>query len=87
MDGESVSVVEVGYYVTADFKLTLKAGTHSLGFSLLDKDPQEINHTWRVVPGNVGVTNVAIAGPLSSTGPGDTPSRRSIFVCRPAAAG
>jgi len=86
VDGESVTLVEVGYYVTADFKLTLKAGTHSLGFSLLEKDPQEINHTWRVVPGNVGVTNVAIAGPLSSTGPGDTPSRRSIFVCRPAPA-
>jgi hypothetical protein len=86
IDGESVTLVEVGYYVTADFKLTLKAGTHALGFSLLEKDPQEINHTWRVVPGNVGVTNVAIAGPLSSTGPGDTPSRRSIFVCRPAPA-
>jgi hypothetical protein len=86
VDGESVTLVEVGYYVTADFKLTLKAGTHSLGFSLVDKDPQEINHTWRVVPGNVGVTNVAIAGPLSSTGPGDTPSRRSIFVCQPAPA-
>ncbi|MCU1335725.1 MAG: hypothetical protein JWO19_1306 [Bryobacterales bacterium] len=83
VDGESVSLVEVGYYVTADFKLTMKAGTHSLGFSLLEKDPQEINHTWRVVPGNVGVTNVAIAGPLSSTGPGDTPSRRAIFVCHP----
>lgn len=84
VDGESVSLVEVSYYVTADFKLTVKAGAHSLGFSLLEKDPQEINHTWRVVPGNVSVTNVAIAGPLSSTGPGDTPSRRSIFVCHPA---
>ena len=85
VDGESVSLVEVGYYVTADFKLSIKAGSHSLGFSLLEKDPQEINHTWRVVPGNVSVTSVAIAGPLSSTGPGDTPSRRAIFVCRPAA--
>ncbi|HEY2843543.1 MAG TPA: DUF1592 domain-containing protein, partial [Bryobacteraceae bacterium] len=86
VDGESVSLVEVGYYVTADFKLTMKAGSHSLGFALLQKDPQEINHTWRVVPGNVSVTNVVVAGPLSSTGPGDTPSRRSIFVCRPASA-
>jgi hypothetical protein len=85
VDGESVSLVEVGYYVTADFKLTLKAGSHALGFALLEKDPQEINHTWRVVPGNVSVTNVAIAGPLSSTGPGDTPSRRAIFVCHPQA--
>jgi Protein of unknown function (DUF1592)/Protein of unknown function (DUF1588)/Protein of unknown function (DUF1585)/Protein of unknown function (DUF1587)/Protein of unknown function (DUF1595)/Planctomycete cytochrome C len=86
VDGESVSLIEVGYYVTADIRFTVKAGSHSVGFSLLDKDPQEINHTWRVVPGNVGVTNVAIAGPLSSTGSGDTPSRRSIFICHPAAA-
>ncbi len=28
--------------------------------------------------------SVEIAGPLTSTGPGDTPSRRRIFSCRPA---
>jgi hypothetical protein len=33
-----------------------------------------------------GVGSVSIAGPYSATGPGDTPSRRRIFVCRPAAA-
>jgi len=87
VDGEAVSLVEVGYYVTADFKLSMKAGSHALGFALLEKDPQEINHTWRVIPGNVSVTNVAIAGPFSSTGAGDTPSRRAIFVCHPAAPG
>jgi hypothetical protein len=65
----------------------MKAGSHALGFALLEKDPQEINHTWRVIPGNVSVTNVAIAGPFSSTGAGDTPSRRAIFVCHPAAPG
>jgi hypothetical protein len=30
-----------------------------------------------------GIGNVSIAGPYSATGPGDTPSRRRIFVCRP----
>ncbi|MGH9255115.1 MAG: DUF1592 domain-containing protein [Vicinamibacterales bacterium] len=30
-----------------------------------------------------GVGSVSIAGPYAGTGPGDTPSRRSIFVCRP----
>jgi Protein of unknown function (DUF1592)/Protein of unknown function (DUF1588)/Protein of unknown function (DUF1585)/Protein of unknown function (DUF1595)/Protein of unknown function (DUF1587)/Planctomycete cytochrome C len=29
------------------------------------------------------VDRVTIQGPLNSTGPGDTPSRRLIFVCRP----
>ena len=31
--------------------------------------------------------NVVINGPFNATGPGDTPSRRAIFVCRPTDAG
>jgi mono/diheme cytochrome c family protein len=31
-----------------------------------------------------GVTSVTIIGPHDPSGPGDTPSRRRIFVCRPA---
>ena len=34
---------------------------------------------------NAGVTTVAITGPVNPTGPGDTPSRRKIFVCHPSA--
>lgn len=30
------------------------------------------------------VDRITIEGPLTSTGPGDTPSRRKVFVCRPA---
>ena len=30
------------------------------------------------------VDRITIEGPLKSTGPGDTPSRRKVFVCRPA---
>jgi hypothetical protein len=33
-----------------------------------------------------GIAQVAIAGPHNATGPGDTPSRRRLFVCRPASA-
>jgi cytochrome c551/c552 len=29
------------------------------------------------------ITNLSIAGPYNVTGPGDTPSRRTIFVCHP----
>ena len=32
-----------------------------------------------------GVTQVTIAGPFNATGPGDTPSRRRLFVCAPTA--
>jgi hypothetical protein len=31
-----------------------------------------------------GISQIAIAGPHNSTGPGDTPSRRRLFVCTPA---
>ena len=36
--------------------------------------------------GNAAVSAVAIGGPYAVTGPGDTPSRRAIFTCRPAGA-
>ena len=85
VDGEPVKVVEVGYYVTADFQLAMKAGPQVIGAALIEKDPQSVNHTWKVTPGTVSPTNISIAGPLSTTGPGDTPSRRKIFVCQPTA--
>ncbi|MBM63502.1 MAG: hypothetical protein CL484_11200 [Acidobacteria bacterium] len=34
--------------------------------------------------GNAAVEEVVIGGPYTSDGPGDTPSRREIFSCRPA---
>ena len=34
--------------------------------------------------GNAAVDRVEIVGPHDATGPGDTPSRRRIFTCRPA---
>ena len=33
-----------------------------------------------------GISQIAIAGPHNATGPGDTPSRRRLFVCTPASA-
>ena len=36
-----------------------------------------------VYHGNAAVSAVAIGGPYAVTGPGDTPSRRAIFICRP----
>ena len=39
--------------------------------------------SWRTT---AGVQSLAINGPLNPTGPGDTPSRRRIFACRPATA-
>ena len=35
-------------------------------------------------PYQPAVASVTISGPFNATGPGDTPSRRRVFVCRPA---
>ncbi len=83
VNGEVQKVVEVGYYVTADFQLDLKAGPKTLAFTMIEKDPQSISTTWKVPPNSVNPTTVVIAGPITATGPGDTPSRRAIFVCQP----
>ena len=34
-----------------------------------------------------GIANIELRGPYDVTGPGDTPSRRRVFVCRPPSAG
>jgi len=36
--------------------------------------------------GRPHVKSLTVAGPFNSTGPGDTPSRRAVFVCRPTTA-
>ena len=33
--------------------------------------------------GNAAVEHVAVGGPYSSTGPGETPARQALFTCRP----
>jgi len=33
--------------------------------------------------GNAAVDTISVSGPYAPAGPGDTPSRRAIFVCRP----
>jgi Protein of unknown function (DUF1592)/Protein of unknown function (DUF1588)/Protein of unknown function (DUF1585)/Protein of unknown function (DUF1587)/Protein of unknown function (DUF1595)/Cytochrome C oxidase, cbb3-type, subunit III len=74
-------------------KVPIKAGPHTVGVAFIRKtsampdgvlepylrstvDPLE----QRGVP---LIDNVSIGGPFDEKGPGDTPSRRRIFVCRP----
>ena len=75
------------------FKLKVTAGPHIIGVALLDRQRgagvDEIYSDFRTnaeftTPG--GVPTLVITGPNNATGPGDTPSRRKIFSCHPAAA-
>ena len=76
------------YRSTADEGLEVrfpaKAGTRMVGVTFLKENVQSSGE-FRVGRRAVfeGVDSVTISGPYSATGPGETPSRSRIFVCRP----
>ena len=78
-------------------RIPLKAGLHTVGVTFLatnDIPDSELNRPFQRTmntPGSIPgflfyphVGQVWIEGPYNATGPGDTASRRKIFVCRPA---
>jgi hypothetical protein len=74
-------------------RLTLKAGPHDIGAAFLEKTAAQ--NTRRLqsyvrsssdtvdFSGLPHIDTFTITGPFNGSGPGDTPSRRRIFVCRP----
>ncbi len=87
---------------TAEFDATLqvrvpvKAGPREIGVTFAAKtnalDPQKLRPLLSPADavdthGVPRVDKVMITGPFDPTGPGDTPSRRMVFVCRPVSAG
>jgi len=78
-------------------RVKVKAGPHAVGVTFVQEDHAEVDQLLEpflrttVDPvdevGLPHVENMVVAGPFNATGPGDTPSRRKIFVCRPNAGG
>lgn len=68
---------------STDFHLKVTAGPHTVGVAMPESDSAGVDDVYSVYPDNAAVTSVAITGPTNPTGPGDTPSRRKVFVCRP----
>jgi mono/diheme cytochrome c family protein len=69
------------------FRLQVPAGPHSISLALLDE--QRCIGAGELylaeVSGQAGsIQGLEIDGPYNISGPGDTPSRRAIFVCQPA---
>ena len=74
-------------------KVHVKAGPHDVAVSFLRRDSAESDEPLQPFTRDLDLQNmngiplidhVQITGPLNATGPGDTPSRRRIFVCTPA---
>ena len=73
-----------------EFRVPVKAGPRLIGVAFIEKDEvrdeEVLRPRLRGAGAEIGVGVVTISGPYNAKGPGDTLSRRRIFVCRPASA-
>ena len=76
-------------------RVPVRAGPRSIGVTFIRKtaaesdeplQPHTRDHDLQNMNGIPRLDYVDIRGPYDATGPGDTPSRRRIFVCRPTSA-
>jgi hypothetical protein len=72
----------------APLPIAVKGGQRSIGVTFLQRNQALPEATllprMRSTGTQVAVNRVTIRGPFTVAGPGDTPSRRKIFLCRPA---
>jgi hypothetical protein len=77
-------------------RVPVKAGPHMVGVTFVRRNSAESDeplqaherdHDLQNMNGIPLIDHVNVTGPFDATGPGDTPSRRRIFTCKPAAQG
>ena len=85
LNGERVRVLDGT--TRGPLRLKIPAGPQTIGVAVIRRsNARGVDDLYSELAGTAGVTNLGINGPLNPTGPGDTPSRRKVFVCRPEAA-
>ena len=81
VDGQAIKVAD-----PLHFSIPVKAGPRKIAVALVDRRrPAGVDDIYSVYSPPGAVQDVVIIGPKQSTGAGDTPSRRKLFVCQPAA--
>ena len=77
-------------------RVFVKAGPRMVGVTFVRRNhaesdeplqQHERNHDLQDMNGLPLIDHVNVSGPYNAAGPGDTPSRRRVFACRPAATG
>ncbi len=82
LNGERVHVLDGT--TRGPLRLKVPAGPQTIGVAVVRRsNARGVDDLYSELAGVAGVTNLGINGPFNPTGPGDTPSRRRLFVCRP----
>jgi len=82
LNGERVRLIAANE--RGPIRLKIPAGPQTIGVAIVRKsNARGVDDLYSEHAAAAGVTNLVINGPLNPTGPGDTPSRRRIFTCRP----
>jgi mono/diheme cytochrome c family protein len=73
-----------------EFRIPVKAGPRLVGVTFIEhtqaRDEETLRPRMRGRGTQSALASVTISGPYTVKGPGDSPSRRRIFVCRPSGA-
>src|SRR5688572_4808606 len=82
IDGRRVQLVSPA---TSDpVRLRVTAGPHVVGVAVVRRaHVRGVDDLFSELASSAGVASLTLNGPLDPTGPGDTPSRRRIFLCHP----
>jgi hypothetical protein len=89
----SPSDSEVGIRARLEGRVAVSAGPHEVGVAFVKKTSalpdgllqpfERTNFDTQEQRGVPFLESLSIGGPFDASGPGDTPSRRRIFICRP----
>jgi cytochrome c551/c552 len=82
VNGERIKLVKLG--PALEFKMPMKAGPQTVGVAIVKNTDPGDDDLWQVYLNTSGLQSVAIVGPSNAAGSGNTPSRRRIFLCKPA---
>jgi mono/diheme cytochrome c family protein len=81
LNGERLRLI--GNDARGPLRLKIPAGPQTIGVAVVRKsNARGVDDLFSEHAAAAGVNNLVINGPLNPTGPGDTPSRRKIFVCQ-----
>jgi hypothetical protein len=84
LNGERVRVLDGS--TRGPLRLKVPAGPQTIGVAVVRRsNARGVDDLYAELAGVAGVTNLGINGPFNSTGPGDTPSRRKLLICKPEA--